>query len=218
MGQQLFFTSQNLGGDQLMHVLQYLQEHGADAGYSNDEDVYFQAKAGRILLEKGATQVLRDAGVLEEAVLPDGIPRSDLADTIRYMLTLMNPEQELLIIDPYLFPAPNPHHPDPNYVAYLESIIGETLTKIDRLRIVTKANRHAATEAAFNGMALGKKAALNIASKYTTAFHDRFWIADGIRGLFVGTSLNGIGRRYSLIDYLRDEDAADIYARYNALP
>ena len=218
MGRQVFFTNKKLGGEQLMHVLQYLQEHGADAAYANDEDVYFLEKAGRILLEKGATRVLRDAAVLEEAVLPDGIPRSDLADTIRYMLTLMNPKQELLIIDPYLFPTPNPNYPDPNYVAFLESVIGDTLTKIDRLRIVTKTNRHAATEAAFNGMAQGTKAALNIATKYTSAFHDRFWIADGVRGLFVGTSLNGIGKRYSLIDYLRDEDAVDIYARYNALP
>jgi hypothetical protein len=218
MGQQIFFTTKKLGGEQLMSVLQYLQEHGADAGYSNDEDVYFQAKAGEYLLEKGPTRVIRDAGIIEEAVLPDGAPRSDLAETIRYMLTLMNPAEELLIIDPYLFPTPDPHHPDPHYLSSLESIVGATLAKIERLRVVTLTNRHVATEAAFTAMAQGKKAGLNIAFKHTNAFHDRFWIADGVRGLFVGTSLNSIGRRYSLIDYLRNEDTADIYARFNALP
>lgn len=134
------------------------------------------------------------------------------------MLTLMKPVEELLIIDPYLFPTPDPNHPDPHYLSYVESIIGNTLIKIDRLRIVTLTNRHVATETAFTTMAQGKKGTLSIALKHTNAFHDRFWIADGDRGLFVGTSLNSIGRRYSLVDYLRDEDAADIYARYNALP
>jgi hypothetical protein len=37
-------------------------------------------------------------------------------------------------------------------------------------------------------------------------------------GVFIGTSLNGIGKRYSLIDYLRAEDVKDICARYQALP
>lgn len=46
----------------------------------------------------------------------------------------------------------------------------------------------------------------------------RYWIGDGSRGLIHSTSLNWIGKRYSLIDYLRDDDSAEIYARYNALP
>jgi hypothetical protein len=33
----------------------------------------------------------------------------------------------------------------------------------------------------------------------SSEFHDRFWIADGARGLFVG---NGLGKRYALADYL----------------
>ena len=50
----------------------------------------------------------------------------------------------------------------------------------------------------------------------SNAFHDRFMLADGQRGAFIGTSLNGIGRKYALIDYMRDEDAQEIYAAYQA--
>jgi hypothetical protein len=46
--------------------------------------------------------------------------------------------------------------------------------------------------------------------KMTDDFHDRFWIADKAKGLFVGTSLNGIGKKYALVDVMRDEDTATI--------
>lgn len=218
MGQQVFYTTKKLGGDDLQQILQFLQEKGSEVGFNNDVDHYFQEWAGKNVLEKGASRVIRESGSLNEAVLPDNTPRSALADTVRFMLTLTKPENELLIIDPYLFPTPSAALTAPQYITYLELILGPTLSQINNLRIVTKANRHAATEAAFSAMALGKKAALTITTKYTDDFHDRFWVADGERGLFIGTSLNGIGNRYSLIDYLRNEDTADIYARYNALP
>jgi hypothetical protein len=218
VGKQIFFVENKLGGDDLLKAAQFLAEKGGDVGYSNDEDVYFQEKAGNMVLEKGASRVIRESGSLTEAVLPDNTPRNALADTVRFMLTMMNPAQELLIIDPYLFPPSLQQHPDPAYLPYLEMILSATLEKIDRLRIVTKADRHQPTETAFVAMAQAKKAALNIATKYTNDFHDRFWIGDGARGLFVGTSMNGIGKRYSLIDYLRNDDSAEIFARYNALP
>jgi len=57
-----------------------------------------------------------------------------------------------------------------------------------------------------------------ISTKYSDVFHDRFWIADEVRGVFVGTSLNGIGRRYAIIDYLQQRDVVDIVQRYDQIP
>jgi hypothetical protein len=41
-------------------------------------------------------------------------------------------------------------------------------------------------------------------------FHDRFWLADGARGLVVGTSLNGLGKRYALVDFMQPSDVRDV--------
>ena len=46
-------------------------------------------------------------------------------------------------------------------------------------------------------------------------FHDRFWLffTDEITsadGLFVGASLNGFGKKYALVDYLREDDVLEI--------
>ena len=59
---------------------------------------------------------------------------------------------------------------------------------------------------------------ISINTKYTKIFHDRFWIVDSKKGVFVGTSLNGIGRRYAVIDWLQEDDAKEITQRYSQLP
>lgn len=46
--------------------------------------------------------------------------------------------------------------------------------------------------------------------EYSDAFHDRFWIANGNKGFISGTSLNGVGKRYSLIEILSEEDVTSI--------
>jgi hypothetical protein len=51
-----------------------------------------------------------------------------------------------------------------------------------------------------------------IVHRISNTFHDRFWIADWQRGLFIGTSLNGIGLRYALADYMHENDVRDIVA------
>ncbi|OOE39103.1 hypothetical protein BZG06_15875, partial [Salinivibrio kushneri] len=41
----------------------------------------------------------------------------------------------------------------------------------------------------------------------TNDFHDRFWINPvNQKGLIVGTSINGIGKKISLVDKLQDQD------------
>ena len=51
---------------------------------------------------------------------------------------------------------------------------------------------------------------LSVVCKTTKEFHDRFWIIDRTKGLFIGTSLNGIGKRYALVDIIRDNDTKDL--------
>jgi hypothetical protein len=68
------------------------------------------------------------------------------------------------------------------------------------LEIATKSDRDTALEKAFYNGVTSIRASTNVQTKYTNVFHDRFWIADEERGLFIGTSLNGIGHRYAVSD------------------
>ena len=58
---------------------------------------------------------------------------------------------------------------------------------------------------------------VSVKIKTTREFHDRFWIVDEKKGLFIGTSLNGLGRKYALTDFINDEDIADIVEKLKQL-
>ena len=50
----------------------------------------------------------------------------------------------------------------------------------------------------------------NIEIYQTDLFHDRIWISNRNKGFFVGTSLNGIGRKVTLIDSIASNDVKGI--------
>lgn len=45
---------------------------------------------------------------------------------------------------------------------------------------------------------------------FTSEFHDRFWISNRKKGFYTGTSLNGVGKRISLINTISEEDVRQI--------
>jgi hypothetical protein len=198
--------------DLVLKVTDLLKAEGYDLRYSQERSYLFD-KIVEGIREHGITHYT-DAVPLLEAVLPDGTRQEEHLDLLRSMLRTIAPKRELLLIDPYLFPT----GADPDYVPYLNKVFGPAFRKITSLEIVTLRKRSKAVETAFLTMVSGLGGGITTKVRYTSAFHDRFWIADGKRGLFVGTSLNGIGRRYAIADYLRKRDVRDIYARFRELP
>ena len=45
---------------------------------------------------------------------------------------------------------------------------------------------------------------------FRPGFHDRFWIANECCGFIAGTSLNGIGKKYSSINIMDKDDVINI--------
>lgn len=197
--------------DLVLAAADVLKTAGYALNYAS-EDAYLFDKVKEAIRKKGITHFTNSIDLME-GVLPDNMARADFVDNLRYMVRNIQVTDELLLIDPYLFPR----NADPDYIPYLEKVFGTAIGSITHLRIATKPDRHGPTETTFSQMVHGKKPGVVITTKYTEVFHDRFWIADQARGLFIGTSLNGIGKRYSLIDYLRDEDVKDICGRYQEL-
>ena len=46
-------------------------------------------------------------------------------------------------------------------------------------------------------------------------FHDRFWIADRKKGFYTGTSINGLGKRITLINLLSKDEVKIIIDELN---
>lgn len=207
-----YFLTPEPGGEELIAIAQSMSGMGYNLSYST-KSIVCRLEAREILRDHGARSVLT-WGPINEAVLPDNTPRDELLDTLRYQLGRCAAAETLLVIDPYLFPAT----PDPTYEADLVSLLEPSARAGLRIDIVTKSNRNTALEASVIASLKTMNAAVVVTCKYSNVFHDRFWIADGERGLFVGTSLNGLGRRYAVADYLWEQDARDVAQRHAALP
>lgn len=199
-------------GDDLIAVGRTLSEMGINLSYDS-VDTACRLEAARMLRDYGARTILASEP-LTEAVLPDNTPRDDLLDTLRYQLNRCQASRSLLVVDPYLFPTA----PDPKYQADLVSLLSPAAKAGLLIQVATKANGNASLQTSVVADLRAINSTVMPTFKYTNVFHDRYWIADGERGLFVGTSLNGIGRRYAVADYLMEEDARSIASRYAQLP
>jgi hypothetical protein len=200
-----------LQGDHVLELAELARARGSTMHQLTS--AWMIAEAQNLIRDLGPAAILRRQ-LLTEAVLPDQTPRDQLLDTIRYQLSQCRPTTSLLIIDPYLFPS----NADSTYLDDLVCLVTPAVEAGIDPEIATQADRDPALESAFLTRLATIGAGGTAKIKHTKAFHDRFWIADGERGLFMGTSLNGIGRRYAIADYLEEDDARKISARFAVIP
>lgn len=115
---------------------------------------------------------------------------------------------DMIIIDPYFFLTESSSRYD--NIDYIDSLIWLLSTmNYDNLKIITssKYNRDV-FEQIYSSFS-------NIELIENNDFHDRFWISNyndkrHIKGICVGTSLNGLGKRISLIAKLKKSDIREV--------
>jgi hypothetical protein len=90
----------------------------------------------------------------------------------------------------------------------LISVLAPILDIVTRIAVVTSQKHDARLFGELRDFLKIRKC--EVLLRTSESFHDRFWIADRARGLFVGTSLNGIGKRYALADYMDEADVRTI--------
>lgn len=171
----------------------------------------FEAAEGeirRLLVERGVSYVWQLTR-LEEAVLPN-LPaeRPVLLRLLCCMISVLSPQREFAVVDRYLLPKGAP----PVYLGELLSILEPIVRAVSKLVLITsKKYDPPLLERVFASLKTYSPGC-EVRHRVSGGYHDRLWIADQARGLFVGASLNGIGRRYAIADYLASEDVAQIVA------
>lgn len=161
-----------------------------------------ESEIKRLLLEEGISYLWQLVD-LREDVLPRTPDRPALLRVLSGMLGRIAPTEELLIVDRYLFP-----NACADCVDTLSNLLEPIIPGGARVVLVTSKQCDA-------GLVRGlqerlKKSKVHVELRISENFHDRFWIADRSRGLFVGTSLNGLGKRYALADYMDENDVKEI--------
>ena len=167
--------------------------------------IIIKESAAAEILEHGVTSIFTGSKILQESIIKAGSTgnTTDALDIARLYMDSLDTAQSLSIIDPYFFTKNPTLFPDFCRVA------GGCLQKINDLQIIHLPNRTAELAAFSSNIA-----ALNSRIRFSTAtvsdIHDRFWIADKSRALVIGTSLNGIGKKFCLIEEIDTLDVKDI--------
>jgi hypothetical protein len=122
------------------------------------------------------------------------------------MLRQLSPTQDFIVVDRYLLPRSGAS----DYLETLGALLIPITRKVHHLTLVTSPNYNCQLLTDLIDRVSTPELDCKIVHQTSDVFHDRFWIADRQRGLLVGTSLNGLGRRYALIDYMRETDVRDV--------
>ncbi len=196
----------------IMELESFLRTRNINLYFFDLED-YCIKKCQELIKQEGLTCVLSLIR-LREAFLPK-VDANDvkkftlLVDILRNKLTDLAPSHSLILLDNFLF-APNIADRQ-TYLRMVEDIFAQVINGIKEVRFITSSKHY--DKSLYEDIERLFKILNNqvvIECKTTEDFHDRFWIVDEVKGLFIGTSLNGIGKRYALVDNMSDEDTKTI--------
>lgn len=183
-----------------------LQQRGIEV-YILDVDTCCLEMCHKLIMEKGPRYIL-SLERLQEAVLPKIGSIDLLIKVLSNYLQALSPSKDLTIVDQYFFSVKPPDREE--YLGTFREIFGLVIPKVAMVRFITKPDHDRALYKDIKSVLIDLNPEINVVHKMTNDFHDRYWIADEVKGLFIGTSLNGIGRKYALADFMEDEDTATI--------
>ncbi len=164
----------------------------------------------KMLHEDGISSVMSIVSIQESLMHKTTNPQHKflIVDMLREKLSKFLPQKELIIVDNYIFPRKL--NDKVEYFHMLEDVFRPAVEQIESLIFVTKKGFNQDLYSEFRNILLDLNPNLSIECNITDDFHDRFWITDRQDGLFIGTSLNGIGKRYALVDTIEEDDVEEI--------
>ena len=164
--------------------------------------------------EEKIKQVLKNIennnSILQEEVLLKNITNEEKLNCFSSFFSKIEAEEkELIITDPYLFKESKNKKEDDEYCNILAKIIMKSKAK--SIRVITNYRN-------YNNdihKKIENKLTQDIKIIWNDDFHDRFWIADRKKGFYTGTSINGLGKRITLINLLSKDEVKIIIDELN---
>lgn len=148
-----------------------------------------------------------------DSILHPGISVSETEKMLLAFIKAIKGARTLYITDPYIYSSEN-EKKIPLLKRMIEDI-GESLERVVFFHLPeNKSNPRTCDSRVKTKISESLKSfsqTIEIFSIPTYEFHDRFWIdPENGKGIVIGTSLNGIGKRICLIDYINHNDVKAI--------
>ena len=193
----------------LIRLAETLHQKNINMSFLDDDFLSYE-EFQKLIIEKGASYILSIIK-LEEAYLPKAKNEDERDLLIRILnkqLVSLNPSESIIIIDPYFFLEKTAYQE--GYIDLIREVFKPVVPQVGSIIFITKSNYDPALYQKVAQIFARINPKIRVFIKTTEDFHDRWWIVDEVKGLFIGTSLNGIGRKYALSDYIDEKDVADI--------
>ncbi|AMO94388.1 hypothetical protein CFter6_1686 [Collimonas fungivorans] len=141
-----------------------------------------------------------------DAVLHAGIHVDEIENIVVEFLSSLKGVRNLLIIDPYFFKCAA----DIASLELFKRIVAEISENLEKVTFITNGSGMVGKSNVFDALK-SVKSSVEVSDVKTDEFHDRFWIdPDTNKGIVMGTSLNGIGKKIALVDKLQNHDVKEI--------
>jgi hypothetical protein len=135
-----------------------------------------------------------------DAITHPGFRTDEIETIVLGVMKRLDGVKHLLIIDPFFYDD------DPACLQLLEKIVSAMSSHLEKVTLITcgkRSHMRPTVHAVFQKVV----PAIQIKDSVSDEFHDRYWInLDDSEGVVVGTSLNGIGKKISMIDHSSPSD------------
>ena len=204
------YSDSPIDREKLLQLEKYLNQRNIDVRLT---DIGYSLSEVQDMLQREGPTYIMSLRVLREEILPVTDRKDEssfglLIDTLRNKLIQLSPSESLTMVDRYLF-SKNIRNQD-EYLTLFEQIVDLVIREIKLVRFVTEPSYSEELYKKTVNLIENMNPHISVEHSKGEYFHDRFWIADDKRGIFVGTSLNGLGNRYALVDNIRDSDTNSI--------
>lgn len=167
--------------------------------------LYLRDEITTHILEHGLSSLYSFSIVMEDITSPS-LTIDDIEKLVAKFVARIDGAKRILVIDPYFY-APSR---TTNVADSFKNLLGHAISALEEIIFVTN-GQNTASKADIHAAVTALAPACKIVDFVTSEFHDRFWVdPDSSKGLVMGTSLNGLGRKVALVDRLNAADVAEI--------
>lgn len=177
-----------------------------NVGIISDPVIYFRNDFIDEVVNNGFGSILSFTVVMDDITTPS-MHINDIERVFHKFVEHLKPINHLIIVDPYFYPKLD----DVDTVATkFIQLIDPIINEIVKITVVSNGiNKPSINKYIENLKKANPK--IQLENYITQDFHDRFWLnPTAKKGIVVGTSINGIGKKIFLVDTLNRVDVSQV--------
>lgn len=166
-------------------------------------ETYIQDIIKECIIEKGMSSLF-NYHITCDAVTHSGIDVDQIEEIIIGFTSKLNGVEKLIIIDPFIYTE------DEKCISLFVKMISSLSGELKTITIFSN-KRASLKKGPIHAALFEKLPHVSVKNVVTDFFHDRFWLdPSNQKGIVIGTSLNGIGKKLALIDNIDRNDVITI--------